>query len=104
MGSWDETLLKDEKGKTCVQIPIFVRDIDEYGEKFYPEICGGSIYRNLKFPLKLPFCERLSFLLQTSRLPIPVTSADVSIFSKNSVLSVNLQNLSLLKSPPEVEP
>ena len=64
--NWQETLLSDEREVARVAVPVFVRDVDAYGERFHPEISGVSIQRNLRFPIKLPFCERLSFLLQRS--------------------------------------
>jgi hypothetical protein len=63
--NWEEVLVCDETEVTKVELPVFLRDIDPECDKFYPEIAGTSISRNLRFPLKSKLCERLAFQFQS---------------------------------------
>lgn len=63
---WEELAQATSNDSSALEIPIFMRDVETLdGEELYPEYGGVSIKRNIRFPIRAPFFDRLAFHLQT---------------------------------------
>jgi len=84
---------KEKAEETRVELPIFVRDIDEYGEQFIPEVAGCAIHRVSRLPVKFPIFNKLFFNCHSLRIPIGSSGADVSLLTKNARFNLHIQSL-----------
>ncbi|CBY16318.1 unnamed protein product [Oikopleura dioica] len=97
---WEELAQATSNDSSALEIPIFMRDVETLdGEELYPEYGGVSIKRNIRFPIRAPFFDRLAFHLQTARFPIPNSHINFSLLTKNAEVYLGLENVAgVLKS------
>lgn len=78
---WEELAQASSNDTSAIELPIFMRDVETLdGEELYPEYGGVSIKRNIRFPIRAPFFERLGFHLQTYVFPFPFVEFPFSKF------------------------
>jgi len=84
---------KQDAEETRVELPVFIRDIDEYGEQFIPEVAGCAVHRVSRLPVKFPVFNKILFNCHSLRIPIGSSGADVSLLTKNARFNLHIQSL-----------